>query len=134
MVLLMDVCLKNYEKAELAYISAFIKGSEFQDQYKKYSSHVNNGIKAYNNSAKSNTTLSKKERDSILSEMNKASLMQQKMDKMSYELLEVSRKAALYERLKFIWIGITLVALIICCFTAFIGFKGWYKSEKNTIN
>lgn len=134
MVFLMDICLKNYEKAELAYISAFIKGSEFQEKYKKYSSHVNKGIEAYNNSVENKITLSKTEQEKVLAEMDKASLMEPQMEKMSYEVLEVSHKAMLYSRLKYIWIGITFLALVICLFAAFIGFRGWYLSEKNTIN
>lgn len=134
MVFLMDICLKNYEKAELAYISAFIKGSEFQEKYKKYSSHVNKGIEAYNNSVKNKVTLSKTEQEKVLAEMDEASLMEPQMEKMSYEVLEVSHNAMLYSRLKYIWIGITFLALVICLFAAFIGFRGWYLSEKNTIN
>lgn len=81
MVLLFDICLKNYEKAELAYISAYVKAEEFRTRYREYSSYVNRGIKIHNDAIRSNKILSNSERQEILAEMNKASSLDKEMEK-----------------------------------------------------
>lgn len=135
MVLLFDICLKNYEKAELAYISAYVKAEEFRTRYREYSSYVNRGIKIHNDAIRSNKILSNSERQEILAEMNKASSLDKEMEKISLESLELAQKGVLYQRLKYIWIFITVTVLILCSFTAFIGFRNWYLIEKkNPIN
>ncbi|MCO9051442.1 hypothetical protein [Acinetobacter sp. UC24323] len=131
MVFVMDVCLKNYEKAELAYISAFVKASEFQRDYKKYAAHINKSIEIYKNYEKNKNSISDVDKKKILEETNKASAMNPQMDKSSMELLDLSYKSRLYQRLKYIWIFITLISFIVCSFSAYIGFKGWYLFEKN---
>ncbi len=130
MVLLFDICLKNYEKAEIAYISAYVKAEEFRTQYTKYSSHVNEGLRIHNNAIRNNKILSNLEREEILTKMNKASSMDKEMEKISLESLELAQKGILYQRLKYIWIFITVIVFILCSFTAFIGFRNWYLSEK----
>lgn len=135
MVLLMDICLKNYEKAELAFISVYVKGEEFREQYKEYSGYVNKGIQLHNNTIQKKTKLSDTEREQIMLQLDRASSMNPKMQKMSLEVLELTHKAILYQRLKYIWIALTALALVLCSFSAFIGFKGWYLGEKkNTIS
>lgn len=131
MVLLMDLCLKNYEKAELSYISAFVKASEFQRDYKKFADHVNHSNEIYNNSIKAKTSISEDDKKLMLSESQKATEMTAMMDKASIELLEIGYKAKLYQQLKYIWIVITALSFIICSIAAFIGFRGWYLSENS---
>ena len=130
MVLLIDICLKNYEKAELAYIAAYVKGEDFREKYNKYAAHVNSGIALHNEATKKHGHVTKDELNKVMDEMEKASLMNPEMDKLSLLVLELGHKAALYERIKWIWIILTLAVSIICSITAFIGFKGWYLNEK----
>lgn len=130
MVLLIDICLKNYEKAELAYIAAYIKGEEFRGKYNKYAKHVNSGIELHNEAIKEHGHVTKDELNKVMVEMEKASSMNPEMDKLSLLMLELGHKAVLYSRIKWIWGILTIFVSIICSITAYIGFKGWYLNEK----
>jgi hypothetical protein len=130
MVYMTDVCLKNYEKAELARISAYINLIDFRDKYKDFAELTNKGIDIYNKANGVKKNIPKDDFMEAKEALTEAHNMLPDIDKLILKSHELVKKAELYNQLKLTWFWLTFLVFSVCLFTTYLGFRGWYKSEK----
>lgn len=130
MVLMIDLCLKNYEKAELIRINTITAMEQMREKYNKYAKFTNSAINTHNESEINNTPLTSDEILKSKENLLKAAEMEPEIERLMAEGIKLAHQNLLYERLKKIWLSMTFFVFLICSGAAFWGFRGWYLEEK----
>ncbi|MEN8381387.1 hypothetical protein [Acinetobacter radioresistens] len=132
-VVLMDICLKNYEKVEMSKISLLTKIKVIQSENDNSERAIEIIKKKISFLEKRN--INKLETDiEINKEIDKIEQKLLPTKKLIWEAYELAEKVEVYNKLKFFWIILSILSTIVCLFTGYLGFYGWYLEEKRKSN
>lgn len=142
---LLNISLSNYEKAELSRIDAYKKALELGDACSDFCSEtlklteefelIEARYKEIKDSKPVNLKALKEfkeDNDKILKKIKELEPLKKQGEKLIIESNVANQKMNLYYWMRNIWFGISLFSFIVLSFISYIGFKGWYRSEKNS--
>lgn len=136
MLYTLNICIANYEKAEIAVIELESKVATYEKAVKRFSENsdvIFNRAALFENAHKSYTQLKLEELLKTLDKAEQRTNVHKEIDNLKIEVEKAVRLSELQSKIKNFWFYMATLCLSIGLVTSSLGFFYWFRSS-NTVS